>query len=186
MLKLKSKEVRNKKELHLDITYTIARLTQYSVIGILTFAIVEIVLSSKYNVYILVAIIGISYSLGTDLMVILAKRFFSWFWSNKSFIVLLYGLSSAIIAINLGFSLVYVSSVLPIHLEEIRVHTSYLTPYYPAASIISVLNYGYTTTSVISFVITWIATAMLLRHYYSQRVGRVKYWTIIVFPLVFF
>jgi hypothetical protein len=185
-VKIKSKEVRNKKELHLDITYTVSRIIQYLIIGILALAIVQMALSSRYNVYILFAIVGISYLLGTVLMSMLAKRFFSWFRSNRSFVVLLYGLSSAIIAINLSFSLVYIYSVLPIHLEEIRPHTSFLTPFHPAGSIISIFNNGYIITSVISFVITWIATALLLRHYYSQRLGRIKYWAIIGLPLAFF
>jgi hypothetical protein len=33
--------------------------------------------------------------------------------------------------------------------------------------------------------VTWIATAMLLRHY-SQRLGRIKYWVIISIPLAYF
>lgn len=129
------------------------------------------VLSSRYDIYILLATIGISYTLDTVLMGILAKRFFSWFKSNRSSVVFLYGLSSIVIAINLGFSLGYVFSILPIHLGEIRVHTSFTIPYNPAGSIISALNNGYAITSIISFIITWIATAVLLRHYYSHRLG---------------
>src|SRR5206468_1515247 len=54
-VKIKSKEVRNKKELHLDITYTVSRIIQYLLIGILALAIVQMALSSRYNVYILFA-----------------------------------------------------------------------------------------------------------------------------------
>jgi hypothetical protein len=171
---------------YLLIQHTIVRFTQYLLIGILTLAIVQMVLSSRYNIYILLATVGISYTLGTVLMVILAKRFFSWFKSNRSSVVFLYGLSSIVIAINLGFSLGYVFSILPINFGEIRTHTTFFIPYNPAGSIISALNNGYAISSIISFIVTWIATAVLLRHYYSQRLGRIKYWGIISLPLAIF
>jgi hypothetical protein len=100
---------------YLLIQHTIVRFTQYLLIGILTLAIV-------------LATVGISYTLGTVLMVILAKRFFSWFKSNRSSVVFLYGLSSIVIAINLGFSLGYVFSILPINFGEIRTHTTFFIP----------------------------------------------------------
>jgi hypothetical protein len=145
---------------YLLIQHTIVRFTQYLLIGILTLAIVQMVLSSRYNIYILLATVGISYTLGTVLMVILAKRFFSWFKSNRSSVVFLYGLSSIVIAINLGFSLGYVFSILPINFGEIRTHTTFFIPYNPAGSIISALNNGYAISSIISFIVIWIATAV--------------------------
>jgi hypothetical protein len=36
-----------------------------------------------------------------------------------------------------------------------------------------------------SFILTWVATALLL-HHYSRRFGRVKYWVIVSLPLVYF
>jgi hypothetical protein len=47
------------------------------------------------------------------------------------------------------------------------------------------LNYGYVISSILSFMITWAATAMLLRHY-SPRLGIVKYWIILSIPLIYF
>ena len=184
-VKLRSKAARGKKESSLEITYTAVRVVQFLLIGIFTLAILQIIVTSRYNVYILVATIGISYTVAVILMGVLAKRFFSWFKSNKSSVVLLYGLSSAIIAINLGFTIIYVASILPTHQLEIRAHTGVGTPFRPPGSAISFLNDVYVVTSVISFMVTWIATAMLLRHY-SQRLGRIKYWVIISIPLAYF
>src|SRR5919198_1503493 len=184
-VKLRSKAARGKKESSLEITYTAVRVVQFLLIGIFTLAILQIIVTSRYNVYILVATIGISYTVAVFLMGVLAKLFFSWFKSNKSSVVLLYGLSSAIIAINLGFTIIYVASILPTHQLEIRAHTGVGTPFRPPGSAISFLNDVYVVTSVISFMVTWIATAMLLRHY-SQRLGRIKYWVIISIPLAYF
>jgi hypothetical protein len=52
-------------------------------------------------------------------------------------------------------------------------------------SALAMLNYAYTISSIISFMLMWIATALLLRHY-SKKLGRVKYWIIISIPLVYF
>ncbi|MGH9953518.1 MAG: hypothetical protein ACRD5J_18010, partial [Nitrososphaeraceae archaeon] len=39
--------------------------------------------------------------------------------------------------------------------------------------------------AIISFVITWLATAVLLS-YRSRHMGRIKYWVIVALPLVYF
>ena len=44
---------------------------------------------------------------------------------------------------------------------------------------------GYLITSILSFILTWVATALLL-HHYSRRFGRVKYWVIVSLPSVYF
>jgi hypothetical protein len=52
-------------------------------------------------------------------------------------------------------------------------------------SIEYLLYSGYTVFSILSFVLTWLATAFLL-YPYSKKFGRIKYWTIISLPLVYF
>jgi hypothetical protein len=47
------------------------------------------------------------------------------------------------------------------------------------------LNYGYFVSSVVSFLITWTATCLLLRHY-THKLGNVKYWIILAIPLGYF
>ena len=47
------------------------------------------------------------------------------------------------------------------------------------------LHLVYNIFSVLSFVVTWLATALLL-HSYSKRLGALKYWTIVSLPLVYF
>ena len=40
-------------------------------------------------------------------------------------------------------------------------------------------------TSIISFMMMWIATCMLLRHY-SRKMGKIKFWILVSIPLVYF
>jgi hypothetical protein len=48
-----------------------------------------------------------------------------------------------------------------------------------------VFGLAYTTTGIIFFIITWSATALLLKHY-SRKLGRIKYWVLVSIPLVYF
>jgi hypothetical protein len=48
-----------------------------------------------------------------------------------------------------------------------------------------ILNASVIISSVISFLITWIATTSLL-HHYSRRLGKLKYWIVVAIPLVYF
>jgi hypothetical protein len=48
-----------------------------------------------------------------------------------------------------------------------------------------VFGLAYTTTGIIFFILTWSATALLLKHY-SRKLGRIKYWVLVSIPLVYF
>jgi len=44
---------------------------------------------------------------------------------------------------------------------------------------------GYVSCSILSFILFWVSTAMILRHY-SKRLGIAKYWILVSIPLVYF
>ena len=119
-------------------------------------------------------------------MGILSHRFFSWFKSNKNYVVLLYGLSSAVIGINAVFTLFYVAYMLFINQPTIiRPHLSFFTPFFIPTPLAVTLNYGYVVSSIASFIISWAVTAVLLRHY-SRKLGSTRYWIIVSIPLIYF
>jgi len=96
--------------------------------------------------------------------------------------VLAYSLAIMMISINAGFTVLYVTDELTGKSTNIQ---SELTPLAPYSSVYNVFNSGYAITSVMSFILTWIATVLLL-HSYSKRVGRAKYWILVSIPLVYF
>jgi uncharacterized membrane protein len=49
----------------------------------------------------------------------------------------------------------------------------------------AVLNSGYVLSSIVSFMVMWIATILLLRHH-SKKLGVVKYWILVIIPFVYF
>ena len=118
-------------------------------------------------------------------MGLLTQRFISWFKSNRNYVVLLYGLSCITLAINAAFTLALVISLspgLPIAVTE---QIGDISRFIVTGSMTSLLNYGYVSSSTVSFMLIWGATAMLL-HHYSKRLGKITYWIIVSIPLVYF
>lgn len=101
----KSKEVGDYKKLHIKVLHKAMTLVLYGLAAINIIVIVQMVVLSRYNVASLIAVSVISYGVSIILMGILAHRFFSWFSSNRNYVVLLYGLSSAVIGMNATFTL---------------------------------------------------------------------------------
>ena len=59
------------------IMYKIVTIVQYSLLAIILMLVIQIVLTSSYSSYILIALTIISYSLSVGLMVYFAKKFLS-------------------------------------------------------------------------------------------------------------
>jgi hypothetical protein len=162
-------------------------IIQYVLAAVIVFFIVEMVLTSSYNVVVLATAIGISYTLSIILLVLLSKRFFSWFKSNRNSVVLLYGLSSAMLAINAASTLAFVDIVLlSLSPTYVRPHpVGIFVPFITSGSLTITLNYMYSVSSVISFMLSWAATILVLRHY-SPKLGKVKVWIVLGLPLGYF
>ena len=70
--------------------------------------------------------------------------------------------------------------------SEILEHQGFgYAPFISPGSITDFLNNAYVISSIISFILWWGATVLLLRHY-SRRLGKIKYWIILGIPLVYF
>ena len=63
----------------LDLVDKAVTITQYALIAILVFTILQMIFMSSYHILILKATIFISYGISFILLALLAKRFFSWF-----------------------------------------------------------------------------------------------------------
>jgi hypothetical protein len=163
-------------------------LLQYTLIAIVVFVILQIILASYYQTLAIVPAITISCSLGIAMMVILTQRFFRWYKSNKDHLILLYGLSSAILAIHLAFTLVFVDTVLLNMEAGIRPHAGYSASIFDPSSAFGILNSIYFISAILSFILLWGATVLLLHHHYSQkrRLHKFRFWGLVSLPLAFF
>ena len=165
------------------ILYVVVIGIQCGLAAIIALVIIQLVTTSQYSVVMLIAAITMSYSLGAGMMIMLARHFFSWFRTNKDLLMLLYGISTTTIVVHLVFSLSFVDYVLS-DLAPGRTPFSG-QPFFPAGSLKFVLGNIYNTTSIIAFVSTWSATALLLYNY-SRSLGKMRYWILVSLPLVYF
>ena len=173
------------KRFHVKEMHKIITVVQYVLGSNYCIVILQMLLNSYYDTIMLTSITIISYSIAIIMMGLLAQRFFSWFRSNKNVVVFLYGLSSATVAINSAFTLLFVSNLLAQKPPEVREFLVLVNTFITPGSIMDILNNSFVISSILSFALMWIATSMLLRHY-SRRLGKVRYWIIIGIPLAYF
>ena len=159
-------------------------IIQYAVIVIFCALIIQMVFTSSYNALFLEVVIWINYVLAIILLGFLSQRFISWFRSNHNAAVLAYAIAIMTICINSVFTLLFLTNQFT-HSFSGPIVQPALTPVANYSRLFDIFNVGYVITSVISFVLTWIATVLLL-HSYSRRLGRARYWILVCIPLVFF
>jgi len=170
-------------KLHFAMIHKITKIVQYVLVAILLCIILQMYVSSYYSTRLLVTSIWVSYVLAISLLVVLVLRFFYWFRSNRNSVVLLYGLSSVSIAAAAAISLLLSTLLLigqPVDTYQIIGNESPSIP-----DNLVPLQYAYFVVSILSFIITWGATALMLRHH-SVRFGIIKYWIIVSIPLLYF
>jgi hypothetical protein len=182
--KKRSEHIRNKKAHRISTLYKIAILSQILLAGIILFVNIQILTESRYNVFLLSVATWISYVTAIITIGLLAVKFFSWFRVNKNFTVLLYGIASVMFVANASFILTFVTLIL-------RNVTTYSfprigvgSPFFNVGSATNIINSGFVITSIICFMLWWIATISVLRHY-SEKSKKI-YWFILIIPLFYF
>ncbi len=167
------------------VIHKIIRIVQYVLSVLLVSILLQIIISSFYYTALLTAVITISYALAVFMLLVLAWRFFSWFKATKNRVLLLYALASFALSVNAALAVAFVATVLQDIPFAIRPNLNEF--YYLAipGSLQYSLNSAYALSSIISFLLTWTATALLLSPY-SRRLGGMKHWIIVCLPLVYF
>ncbi|MGA7977697.1 MAG: hypothetical protein WB975_10705 [Nitrososphaeraceae archaeon] len=178
----RSREIR---VLHLSSLHRAVATTQYALSAMLVLVILQIVFTARYQLLVLTTVVGVSYLLATILMGLLAKRFLLWHRTNKNFIVLLYGLASASIAVNTLSTFSYLTIILSEQPAYVLQHTGFVSPYFVISLTTAAISNTYTISSILSFMLSWAATSLLIRQYYP-KISHVKFWMILLIPLAYF
>lgn len=181
----KSSQIR-KKLSYLRISYKIVFLVQYLVISISIFVLFQIIFIHQYYTFGLTIVTVVTYGLTIGLMGIFTKIFLSWYKSNRnSIVILLYALSfAAVVAASVIFftGSLYRFAEKPLYIS----HENWAPlPKSEHGSFMYNLGKAYHYSDILSFLLKWVATALLLYHY-SEKMGRIKYWILISLPLVYF
>jgi hypothetical protein len=174
------------KALHLGITHSTVSIAQFVLVAILAFVIVQIIILQQYNILTLYASYVISFGLWLATLGLLAKAFFSWYWlSNKNFMVLILALSMIAFVFNGTAYIVYSFSVLS---EQKPIVTSEDIAYFPefdAETLVGQANVVSQASNIISYILIWIGTVKLL-YPYVRKFGKIKFWAIMVAPMVYY
>jgi len=185
-VKRRSREVTNKEQLRLRLIHRIVTIFQYVLAALIVIIILEMMITSAYSILLVTTVIGISYTLAIAMLGLLAQRFFYWFKSNRNLVVLLYGLSGATLVINAAFTFGFVGDILVNSTPYVQSYVGgSFSPFIAPGSLADMLNYPYIITTVLSFMISWVATIVMLRHF-SSKLRKVRYGIILSVPLIYF
>ena len=182
----KSKSVVSK-DPYIKVISTTVMVVQFLLIALVIFLLFEILFTSQYDTPLFVATALISEIVALGLLGLFAQRFLSWFILNRqSTVVLIYGLSFAVAAFSLAVIVIYDVTYLPQKDPHITPQTGVVFPNtLEPGSLLDILFSIYTFLNMISFGLLILGTAILLFHY-SKKIGQVKFWVIILLPLVYF
>jgi hypothetical protein len=181
----KSSQIR-KKVAYIGISYKIVSIIQYLTIAIFVFVLLGILVFWEYPTISLTIVTTVSYGLNIGLMIVFTQIFFSWYKSNRnSIVVLLYGLSFAALVVA---SAIFLTGSFYRFVEKplyITPDTKPLSTKTETNSLLYELAKLYQYSEIVSFLMKWTATVLLLYHY-SERMGKAKYWVVISLPLAYF
>jgi hypothetical protein len=168
----------------LNLMNKLVNVTQYLLLALLVTIVLQMFLALGYSIMLLKGVFWINYAISIILVGLFSFKLFLWFRSNRSSVVIAYAIAMSAICLNSVFTVLYVSNEL-----TGQRGVEWVQPLKSLVSIVTetnkALNSGFVGTSILSFILTWFATVLLLRHY-SVKLGPVKYWIIVSIPLVFF
>lgn len=182
---------------YLNLFDKIIRLIQYYAITPLIIIIIfQMLVSSQYTTGLVMTVLTVSYLLSITIFMMLSIQFISWFFSSfklndqdststRNTMLLLYGLASAATCAALVFTLIFYDIALWGKPPAIGIRSEAVFPYFYPNSTMGYLNSLYSILNVISFLLLWISSAKLLRHF-SKGLGNLRFWIIVGIPLAFF
>ena len=164
----------------LHTTHKIMTIIQYLLAGIILLVIIQILSAQQYNTILLDLAISISYIIWIIMFSILTKAFFSWYRSKKNLMILIFALSMIAYVINGALGLYNQIDELAKRNLVIRLGDVAVFPESPSST-----DTVYQIAGIVSYVLTWIATVMLLRPY-IKKIGKVRFWIMMGAPMVYY
>ena len=157
-------------------------------VAIILMIILQMILLNNYSVILLAVQTYLSHLSPLVFLSFLIFLFGSWLKSSiRNYTIILYTISFSVVSVNLMISLLYLQSYFSISaLPDVK-------PYPIIAYVTNVAGLPFTESlstafdalSVFSFLLMWIATAILLSHY-RYRMGRIKYFSLMTIPLIYY
>jgi len=187
-VKRKTKDIRSKSH-YIDTFHKVVTVTQYALCLIFIFVISEMLISSRYHLASLFAAEYLSYILYISVLILFAERLLRWYRSYKSsIVVLLYGISAIILALT-SFAAIIEDSLNMAMKEPVITPTQPIVfPSIEPGTLVFFLSDIYHYSDLISTVLVWSTTVLLLHHYFDRlpRQSKIKVWVLMTAPLIYF
>lgn len=155
---------------------------QFVLFFLLMFIIFQMFFGAKFNMLLLKTTVYISYFMGFSAMGILAYKYLIWSKENHSSLVVMYLLATSMICLNSIFTILSLNlqyAVRPDYILYARNLAGGFT------SVTDTFSQLLTITYLLSFLFTWIATALLL-YSYLNKTNRLVYWVAMAVPVLYF
>lgn len=187
---------------------TVTTAQYYILAPIIVLVVLQLMTASYYYPFLITAAMTVSYVLSSIIFGLLSIRFFQWYLrsrydnttnlkkseSNEGYntTVLFYALASSVTTISVILTLVFYDSVILTSFRDIITSIVYMNstivfPTFGPNSVMSMTNSIYSMFNIISFVLLWICSILLLRQYMGNRkFSSVRLLFLLFAPLLFF
>jgi hypothetical protein len=176
------------KNVNLILIHRLVSVVQFTISGTLIALIVQMAIFSYYNRDLLIIAVYLIFVLSIGISIPLVFKFIQWFKRNHNYILLLYVLAFMLLITKSIIAAVYVSQELYNHsilVHPGETHRMTLSLSNLKANLSNILKDGYYYASILAYILIWVTTAILLKHY-SKRLGKIRYWILISIPIVFY
>jgi signal transduction histidine kinase len=187
-VKERTKEIRARSSL-LQTTHKIVTWAQYVLVAIFVSVVLEILVTRQYHLVNLIAATVISYGLNVFLLGLFATRLLKWYKSNRnSIVMMLYSICALALAFTSAAAVIADFNNLIIKDQVINSRSPIVFPSFDPGTLSSLLSDIYRQSSIVSTLLVWCTTVLLLYHYVDKlsKLGRVKFWVLMTIPLIYF
>jgi len=156
--------------------------------SIILIIIFQILVLNKYNLILLEIQTYVSYLSALVFLSFLVFLFVGWLTRKRNYIIMLYAIAFSLVSVNLIVSLIYIETYFSFSVLHRDIKPYPITAYVvniPGSVITESLSMIYDLLSLSSFLLMWIATAILLSQI-RHRMGKIRFLSLISIPLIYY
>jgi hypothetical protein len=152
----------------------------------LVLIVLQMILTLQYYTALLALVMITSYLLGSLMLGLLSYKFARWYKSKRNTLILLYALSSAALSVTSATTIIAQAAIMLNHYPIVVQHVS-VAEFPSVNESIDGIAAGLLEISYLigfaAVLLTWGAT-MLMLYNYSSQLGKLRYWLVILPPLI--
>ena len=161
---------------------TIAIAFQSLIIALMIAVLFQIIFTDSYYTIFIKYIILLSTLLSIFFISLLLYRFISWFKVSKNSTLLFFSIATFAIIGN-SIMIIVFSYFALLKIQQV------MNPLIPSFTNmmfnLPALKNAYLSSTTVEFVLIWIASILILKPY-SSKIGNLRFWSIMIVPIIFF